>query len=208
MEKQMTFIKCDICGREIEEGANYCNWCAADLRVFEETTPVNKQLHPEKMLEASKEKKSNKSLKRYTPCQLKRMPFMDTLYSNILLLKGGALLTFCGCPVCNASYREIYTYLVHLAENRTSRPTNKEIARRVREIDISASTFDFSFLSGMFNENKIDTKEEGKIEGRNQPAPDNRTISFKLDASQLEEQILRVMASDRGKELIKKMVSE
>ncbi|HDR73717.1 MAG TPA: zinc ribbon domain-containing protein [Methanoculleus sp.] len=188
----MTFIKCDICGREVEEGANYCNWCGADLRVFEETTPVNKQLHPEMMLEASKEKKFNKNLKRYTPCQLKRMPFMDTLYANILLLKGDALLTFCGCLVCNASYREIYTYLVHLAENRTSRPTDKEIAKRVREIDISASTFDFSFLSGMFNETKIDTEEEGKAERGYQPTPENRTISFELDASQLKEQIFRV----------------
>ncbi|MDG6249619.1 hypothetical protein [Methanocalculus sp.] len=204
----MTLKKCDVCGGEIKDDSNYCVHCGVDLKDIEEKTPPTERVPVEKLFEASDEKKSNKEIPRFTPCQLKAVPFFHALFAYMLLFRGEALLTFCDCAVCNLSYREIYVYFVNIGEKRKLRPESKEIVRRVRDIDITAAQFDFSDIFGIFSKIKS-TKEEKQVESKHKPTTTkNRKITIELDTSQLEEQIFHVIASERGKELIKRVLSE
>jgi hypothetical protein len=201
---------CDICGRKNIETANYCGQCGVDLK---EEKSVSSYLP--KSSKTTKRKKENAKEKADENCKVIKwceinalMRSNDMTLPNFVLLlllftEEKRILGFCNCAICDLGYREYLSTVTNLTENKKTKFSSREIVMKARETDIPAIRFNISEFLERGSKTEKDITIEPKINSLNKDQ-----IPVEIDRSILENVILHVLSSSKGKKLVQSCLSE
>ncbi len=124
---------CDICGFQNHPKARYCGKCGVDLT--EEPTPAESERH----------KPTNHVFKWcevYSVLTTDNRPFIAFFNLLVNISTGNCDIEFCGCPVCRSAYYEIETVRINAKENKTLKPSSREIVSKFYKEDIAGMRLD------------------------------------------------------------------
>jgi hypothetical protein len=127
------------------------------------------------------------------------MTFQTFLILMWMLAQGHKKLKFCNCPACNKAYRDMTALIVNTTEKKNLNANSREIVIKCRGEKIDGYTIDFSKL---FHQEKA----EGTF-CQEQPAVLSHKINrgrivIELEPEVLEETVINVLQSERGREII------
>lgn len=198
---------CEICGFKYPPDAHYCGMCGVDLKDKTELMP------PVNQKKASKKTKKKDSTKETSPndnvinwCVIhSAMRWHDMTFPffvNLVLLfaEGKRDLGFCDCAVCNFGYRELETYITNYTEKKKLKPSSREIVSKCYGADITGMKFHFPDLFNIKTKNKEENKKAINSEDSQQTS---RKVTIEIDSDVIENIILDVLSSEKGRKILK-----
>jgi hypothetical protein len=201
-------ILCDICGFQNLEHANFCGKCGVDFRepkedVIEKENPSIKKRSPAKPRKSDSKDEDN--LKVIKWCWLKSFDLPHAIVLWSMLANGRSELGFCDCPTCNQGFRELLACGKKENGNRTVTTSSRKIVKEASDIDIPNFSLDLSTIFNQPNETKKGTpgKNAGNDDDKSQK---NGKIVIEVDGAFIEHSVLKVLASDTGRKIIRETV--
>lgn len=204
--------KCDVCGFQLEPNSRYCGKCGVDLRETKhpEGMPINELLDNAQdlikiMSMEENPKKDNVILwcHLHALCNSYTKEFPDFLMMSILFAGGQKCLGFCDCHVCSQGYRQLLAWLTKTKEGKTAKLTaqSREVVIRARNTEINGVTFDIARIASRFKE-KVADQALSKKDGSDSPKHTPGKIIIEISSDILEEAVIKVLKSEKGREII------
>jgi hypothetical protein len=204
---------CDICGFRHGPNDRYCGRCSVDLREpkgSEGSPAIGKALDEMQELIASismKEKPKQEDIFKWCGirgvCNSLEMDFPMFFMLALSLAQGKKYLGFCDCHTCSQGYRQVLAWLAKSKGGEAAKLTaqSRDVILRARNTEINGLTFDISRTA---SKGKGIRNEDSSI-GKNNGAPRKTApgkISIEVDPRVLEEAVINVLNSERGREII------
>jgi hypothetical protein len=204
--------KCDICGFQLEPNSRYCGGCGVDLKETNrpEYVPIDKILdNAQDTINAlSMQEKPKKDevifwCHLHALCNSYEKEFPDFLMISLLLAGGKKYLGFCECHVCSQGYRQLLAWLTKTKEGKEAKLTaqSREVVIRARNTEINGISFDISRISSGLKEKETD-QALPKKDRSNFPKPSTGKITIEIGSDVLEEAVIKVLNSEKGREII------
>ncbi len=208
--------KCDICGYEVVENANFCGGCSVDLREPKspdepEIIPISNQSHrkeenPSSKIEESEKKEVVHWCTIAATCNSHEMTFSLFLQLILILAKGDKELGFCDCAWCNQGYREMLAWFTNGTGKKKLTAQSREIVIKARGEKIDGLSFDISKFLAILKK-QDDSKSAPEQEKLNPPKPASGKIVIEIEPDVLETAVFNVLTSDKGRQIISEIKS-
>jgi hypothetical protein len=207
---------CDICGFRHGPNDRYCGRCSVDLRepkgsagsqafgnILDEMQQVIKSL----LMDAKpKQEKVLKWCGIHALCNSHEMDFPMFFMIALALAQGDRYLGFCDCHLCNQGYRQILAWLAKSKGGEASQLTaeSRDVIIRARNTEINGLSFDISKALPKERRNEGGTPWSTVASGKNIPGK----ITIEVDPGVLEDAVISIMKSERGREIIQSVPRE
>lgn len=191
--------------------ANFCGGCGVDLREpkgpeTSDPIPVVKSSERTKTSKPSKKDslKDEKVIHWHTIrsiCNSMQMSFPFFFFLMMVFAKGEKQLGFCDCASCNQGYREMLAAIENVTEKKNLTAQSREIVLKARQEKIDGHRIDFSHILKN-DEKKPALPTDQKTDEPVSHKAGRGKIVIELEPEILEEVVINVLKSERGRELI------
>lgn len=136
-------------------------------------------------------------------CNSLEMDFPMFFMIALALAKGDKYIGFCDCHVCNQGYRQLLAWLVKSKGGAAAKITaqSRDVIIRAKKTEINGITFDISRVLPKGKEKKTEELSHEKNRASHRK-PSEGKIAVEIDSEVLEDVIIKILNSERGREII------
>jgi hypothetical protein len=204
---------CDICGFNHNPNDRYCGKCSVDLKEpkgSEGSPEINKILDEMQELITSismSEKPKQEDVFKWCGirgvCNSFEMDFPMFFMIAFALAKGDKYIGFCDCHLCNQGYRQLLAWLVKSKGGAAAKITaqSRDVIIRAKKTEINGLSFKISRSLPEGKEKKTQETSDDKI-SRASDKTSTGKISVEIDSEVIEDAVIRILKSERGREII------